>query len=174
MVRTRTEPRAQAEAIRQALRTQEPTVATYDVRTMEDVRVATTWEQRLFGHMMGAFAGLALALACLGIYGVLSYGVAQRAHEIGIRMALGARGADVVVGVVRRGALLALAGLALGLLLAAALARLVASILYGIDAFDPGAFAAMAAVLFAVVLLASYLPARRAASVDPMAVLRAE
>jgi putative ABC transport system permease protein len=174
MVRTRGEPRAQADVVRLALREQEPTVATFDVRTMDEVRVATTWEQRLFGHMMAGFAGLALALACLGVYGVLSYGVAQRLHEFGIRMALGARRVDLLGSVVRHGAGLALGGLVLGALLAAALTRLLQSILYGVEAFDLPAFAGMAALLFAVVLLASALPARRAAGLDPMAVLRAE
>jgi len=173
-VRTHTDPRAQVEAVRQALRAQEPTVATSQVRTMDEVRVATTWEQRLFGHMMGAFAALALLLACLGIYGVLSYAVVQRRQEIGIRMALGARALDVLRLVLRRGATLGLLGLAAGLVLALALVRGLGSILYGVEPFDPVAFAGMGALLFAIVLVASLLPARRAASIDPMAVLRGE
>jgi ABC-type antimicrobial peptide transport system permease subunit len=141
---------------------------------MEELRAATTWEQRFFGALMGAFAGQALLLACLGVYGVLAYAVSRRTHEIGVRLALGASPANVVGLVVRRGARLAAAGVALGLVLSLAVGRLLQVILYGVSGADLTAFAAMAAVLAGVVLLASWLPARRAAGVDPIAALRTE
>ena len=123
-VRTRTTPRAQAEAVRRVFREVDPGLATWDVRSMEEVRAYTTFEQRFFGKLMGAFAGQALLLACLGVYGVLAYGVSRRTHEIGVRLALGARPLDVIRLVVRQGAKMAAAGVAAGLLLAVALGRL--------------------------------------------------
>ena len=141
---------------------------------MAEVRAATTWEQRFFGKLMGAFAVQALLLACLGVYGVLAYAVSRRTHEIGVRLALGARPADVVSLVVGRGARMALAGVAIGLLLSLAVGRMLQGILYGVGGSDRVAFVGMAALLCATVLLASWLPARRAARVDPIAALRTE
>jgi predicted permease len=174
LVRTRTAPRAQAETVRKALRDMDPSLAAWDVRTMQEVRAFTTWEQRFFGKLMGAFAGQALLLACLGVYGVLAYAVSRRTHEIGVRLALGASRADVVGLVVRRGAKMAAVGVALGLLLSVAVGRVLQGILYGVSGGDPIAFAAMAALLAAIVLLASWLPARRAAGIDPIAALRTD
>ena len=111
-VRTRTTPRAQADAVRRVFREVDPGLATWDVRSMEEVRAYTTFEQRFFGKLMGAFAGQALLLACLGVYGVLAYGVSRRTHEIGVRLALGARPGDVIRLVVRQGARMAAAGVA--------------------------------------------------------------
>jgi putative ABC transport system permease protein len=144
------------------------------VRSMEEVRAFTTFEQRFFGKVMGAFAGQALLLACLGVYGVLAYGVSRRTHEIGVRLALGARPLDVIRLVLRQGAKMAAAGVAAGLLLAVALGRLIQGILFGVSFWEPLPLFATAALLVGVVLLASLLPARRAAAVDPMAALRAE
>lgn len=174
LVRTQTEPRAQADAVRRALRELDPGLAAWDVRTMEEVRAYTTWEQRFFGELMGVFAAQALFLACLGVYGVLAYAVSLRSHEIGVRLALGARPADVVSLVVRRGAAMAAAGVGLGLPLAALVARLLEGVLYGVGGGDTALLAGMAALLAGVVLAASLLPARRAAAVDPIAALRAE
>jgi len=173
-VRTRTTPRAQADAVRRVFREVDPGLATWDVRSMEEVRAYTTFEQRFFGKLMGAFAGQALLLACLGVYGVLAYGVSRRTHEIGVRLALGARPLDVIRLVVRQGARMAAAGVASGLLLAVALGRLIQGILFGVSFWEPLPLFATAALLAGVVLLASFLPARRAAAVDPMAALRAE
>jgi putative ABC transport system permease protein len=173
-VRTRTTPQAQADAVRRVFRDVDPGLATWDVRSMEEVRAFTTFEQRFFGKVMGAFAGQALLLACLGVYGVLAYGVSRRTHEIGVRLALGARPLDVIRLVLRQGAKMAAAGVAAGLLLAVALGRLIQGILFGVSFWEPLPLFATAALLVGVVLLASLLPARRAAAVDPMAALRAE
>ncbi len=174
LVRTATPPRVQAEAVRRVFRELDPGLAVWDVRTMEEVRAFTTWEHRFFGRLMGGFAAQALLLACLGVYSVLAYAVGRRTHEIGVRLALGAGPSDVMRLVLRRGAALGLLGTALGLLLSLAVGRALQGILYGVEPGEPGPLLATAAVLVAVVLAASFLPARRAAGVDPIAALRAE
>jgi putative ABC transport system permease protein len=120
------------------------------------------------------FAVVAMLLAAVGLYGVMSYSVAQRTKEIGIRMALGARRPDVVALVVKQGMALVLMGIAAGTTLALGMTRLISGMLFGITATDPLTFAAVVALLGAVAFLANYLPARRAASVDPMVALRYE
>jgi putative ABC transport system permease protein len=120
------------------------------------------------------FAGLAVVLGAVGIYGVISYSVAQRTREIGIRIALGAKRSEVLIMVLRQSTRLALAGTGIGLLSALLLTRLMAKLLYGIGANDPATFAGVAALLIAVALAASYLPARRAMRVDPVVALRYE
>jgi ABC-type antimicrobial peptide transport system permease subunit len=128
-----------------------------------------------FTLVMLAIAGaMALALGIIGIYGVISYTVSQRKREIGIRLALGAQGGDVVSMVLRQGAKLALLGVCIGVVAALALARLMTSLLFGVTAHDPLTFAAVAALLITVALLACYIPARRAMKVDPMVALRYE
>ncbi len=175
LVRARTQaPRAQADAVRRVFRETDPGLSVWDVRTMDEVRAYTTWEQRFFGHLMGAFAAQALLLSCLGVYGVLAYAVSQRIHEIGVRLALGARPLDVVRLVVRRGLGLGLAGAGLGRVLSLGVGRALQGILYGVAPSEPLALLATAGVLLAVVLAASLLPARRAAAIDPIAALRAE
>jgi putative ABC transport system permease protein len=174
LVRTHGDPSQAVAGVRAALRRLDPGVPLYDVRTMDQVRAFTTWEQRFFGRLMGAFALAALLLACVGVYGLLAYAVGRRTQEIGVRMALGARPGDMARLVLSEGARLAAAGAALGLALALALARALRAILYGVSATEPLAFAGMALLLLAVVLLASLLPARRAARIEPMAALRHE
>jgi putative ABC transport system permease protein len=124
--------------------------------------------------LLSAFAALALALACIGIYGVMAYCAAQRTHEMGIHLAFGARKPDVLRMVLDKGLLLALTGWATGLVGALALTRLLSSLLYDVKPTDPSTFLAVSVILIAVALLACFIPARRAAKVDPMVALRHE
>jgi putative ABC transport system permease protein len=159
-------------AIRAAMRELDPDVPMFQVQTMTDVVGSMLWQSRLQGQVLGLFAALALLLAVVGIYGVVSYAVVQRRREFGVRIALGARPADVVWLVVRHGARLALLGAAIGVAGALALTRVLTSLLYDVRPADPVVFVGVPVVLGAVAVLASYLPARRAARVDPLLTMR--
>jgi len=174
LVRTAASPATVAAGVRGTIRSLDAGIPTYELRTMAEVRVFTIWEQRFFGRLMGAFAVAALLLACLGVYGVLACAVSGRTRELGVRMALGARPSDVARLVLKDGARLAAFGVLLGLGLSAGVGRVLRSILYGVSGADPLAFAGMAALLAAVALFASWLPARRASRVDPLTALRYE
>jgi putative ABC transport system permease protein len=145
-----------------------------EIKTFDDMLRPQLQPRRLGAAMFSVFGLLALVLAAVGLYGVVSYAVAQRTHEVGIRMALGARSEHVVRLVVRQGALLTLIGLVLGIAGALGATHLITHLLFGVSAADPVTFAGVCLILAAVAALASYLPARRATRVDPMIALRAE
>ena len=160
--------------IRQIIHEVDPNQSIRSVATLGGVMAESIARDRFFTFLFGAFGALALGLAAVGIYGVLTYAVSQRTQEIGVRMALGARGTDVVRMMVGKGMLLVGAGAALGTGAALLLSRVLESRLYGISATDPLAFIAALGFFATVALLASYLPARRASRVDPMVALRTE
>ncbi len=144
------------------------------VRSMTEVMVSSVAHQRFNMMLLGIFASIALLLSAIGVYGVISYSVTQRTHEIGIRIALGAQGRDVLKMIVGQGMRLILIGVLLGLVSAFALTRVMSSLLYGVSATDPLTFASVSALLSIIALLACYIPARRATKVDPMIALRYE
>jgi len=146
----------------------------YNVQTMDEVVSNSFAARRLAMILLGVFASLALVLACVGIYGVISYLTGQRIHEIGVRMALGAQRSDVLRLVMGHGARMALIGVAIGIGTALGLTRLIANQLFGVSAHDPLTFAGVAVLLIIVALAACYIPARRAMRVDPMIALRCE
>ena len=173
-IRTAGDTGATIAAVRGIVRELDPDLALADVRTMDEVVSRSVAQQRLLMVLLGVFAGAALLLAAVGIYGVIAYSVTQRQQEIGIRMALGARAGDVLRMVVAQAAGLAAAGIVVGLAGAALLTGLMRDLLFGVDPIDPVTFAAVAALLGGVALLASYIPGRRATRVDPVIALRAE
>src|SRR5262249_14218919 len=147
-------------------------LAIFDVRTMEELRQLSFWQFRLFGFMFGVFGAAALFLAGVGVYGVLAFSVSQRRHEMGVRMALGARRRDVLQLVVGQGLSLAAIGVCLGLVGAFGITRVIASLLYNVTSTDPISFGGVSVFLTAIAALASYVPARRAMTVDPIVALR--
>jgi ABC-type antimicrobial peptide transport system permease subunit len=160
--------------VRKVLREAEPGVVIYEVSTMADLAARETARSRFLGWLLGIFAASALVLAMIGIYGVMSYTVARRTQEIGIRMALGAARGEVLRLVVGNGMTLIVAGLVLGTGAAAALTRLMSTMLYGVQPTDPIAFGAAAAVLGTVALVACVVPASRAIRIAPASALRNE
>ena len=160
--------------LRRAIAEVDPTLPLYNLGTMQGRVVESLAESRFSTMLLGAFSLIALALAAIGVYGIISYGVAQRTQEIGIRVALGAQRGDVLALVVRHGAALAAVGLAVGITGALALSRYLGSLLFQVSPTDPPTFAAGAVVLGGVAVLAALLPARRAAMTDPMTALRNE
>ncbi len=167
-------PASITSAVRQEIRKSDPTLPLFNIQTGEAARLNTFWQYRLFGWMFSIFGAVALVLASIGVYGVLSYAVSQRTQEIGVRMALGASRRSVFALIVSDGARLAGAGILVGMAGAFAITRVVKSLLYNVTATDPLSFVATATFLALIAILASYLPARRATAVDPMIALRAE
>jgi putative ABC transport system permease protein len=173
-VRAAVDPLALAAAVQRevwSLDTEQPVTS---VRSMDEVLVESTSRNRFNTLLIGLFAGLALLLSAVGIYGVVSYSVAQRAGEIGIRMAVGARPADILRLIFRQIATTMTIGAAIGIAAALALTRYVTSILFDIEPHDPATFASAIGVLIAAGLAAALIPARRAMRVDPINVLRSE
>jgi len=174
VMRTVDNPLSLVSGARSQVRALDKDLPAYNIRTMEELRAVSAASRRFQMILLGSFGALALLLAAVGLYGVMSYSVTQRRHEIGIRMALGARSRDVLKLVVSQGLALTVAGVILGLIGSFALSRLIASLLYAVSPTDPSTFIVVPLLLGAVALLACYLPARRASKTDPMIALRYE
>ena len=174
VLRASLDPRTLTSAIHAAVHAVDKDQAVADLQTLEQIKSGTVASDRMQTMLLAIFAALALLLAAIGIYGVISYSVTQRTHELGIRAALGASRGSLLGMVIRRGMRLTLIGLAIGIAGALALTRLLASLLFGISPRDPFTLVVVAAVLSTVALLACYIPARRAAGIDPLVALRYE
>jgi putative ABC transport system permease protein len=170
-VRSKQDPRALTEMIRNEIRQLDPELPAANVRTMENIASDSIAPRRLSVVLLNAFALIALVLSSVGVYGVMSFLVVQRTHEIGVRMALGAQRSDVLLLIVGRAARLVLCGAGVGLLLAVLSSRLLGTMLYQVAAFDLPTFTGVTFSLTMVALLASYVPARRATKADPMIAL---
>jgi predicted permease len=174
VVKTENQPAAMTTAVRNEIRVLDKDQAVFNVTTLEELLGESILLRRFFMLLLVVFAILALILAAVGIYGVMSYAVTQRTQEIGIRMALGARTSDVLRLIVGRGMMLALIGIAVGLIAALALTPVMEGILFGVSPTDSPTFAVIALLLAGVALLACFIPARRATKVDPLVALRYE
>lgn len=172
LIRTRGDPALLTASVRAALKSVDPTIPLTNVTTVADMVEQSTADRRLLMALLAAFAGLALVLASLGVYSVMAYSVGQRYSEIGLRMAMGAGSHAVRSMVVRQGLTLTAIGLAVGLVLAFALTRLMNALLYGVGAGDPLTYLGITALLLAVAFVACWIPARRASKVDPLVALR--
>jgi putative ABC transport system permease protein len=174
VVRTGEAPTAMTNAIRKAVQSADPDMPVFEVASMEQLVAASVSELRFNALLLGCFAALALILAAVGVYGSVSYSVTRRTHEIGIRMALGAVRRDVLKMVVGQGMIVTLAGVGMGVIGALALTQFLSNLLYGVKPTDPVSLVFVAALMSAMSLAASYVPARRATKIDPMAALRYE
>ena len=174
VLRTSQDPASLAPAIRELVRARDAGLPVYDLRTMNDVIAESQGGEKLMPKLLGIFGGVALVQAVLGVYGVMAYSVAQRTQEVGIRMALGADGGDILRLIMRQGGILALAGSVIGLLLAFGTTRGLSAFLFGVSAFDPVIFGGVTASLLLAALAASVIPAIRASRVNPIVALKNE
>ncbi len=174
VVRTNVDPGGLSDALRRAVQSVNPDAPVFRVRTMQEVIAGSMAQERFNTILMTLFAAVAMILAGVGLYGVISYAVAQRTHEIGIRLALGAQAGDVLKLVLRQGMTLALVGVVIGLVAAFALTRLMSKLLFGVSPTDMLTFSMITLLLLIVALLACWLPARRATKVDPLVALKME
>jgi predicted permease len=174
VIRTTNETKSLGATARATARAMDPSLPISNVVTMEQVIADALWQPRFNLQLIGLFAGAALVLAAIGLYGIMSYTVAQRTHEVGLRLALGAQRRDVISLILKQGVKLILPGVTIGLLASAALTRLMTNLLFGVSATDAKTFTVIAVVLVGVALLACFVPARRATKVDPMVALRYE
>jgi putative ABC transport system permease protein len=174
VVRTTGDPMLIAATVSGVVRDLDPALPIYRMQSMSDLVADSLVRPRFLSILLGAFSAIALALAAVGIYGVMAYSVSQRTQEIGVRMALGARTSDVLKMVLSQGVKLASAGVAIGLAGAFALTRVMSTLLFEVSVTDPATFAAVVVLLAVVALLACYIPARRAMKVDPLQALRHE
>jgi putative ABC transport system permease protein len=174
VVRTLGDPTRATGTVLAALKQADPYVPAYRVLSMDETIQRSYWQQALYSKMFSAFATIALVLAAVGVYGVIAYSVSQRTREIGVRVALGAQRSNVLGLVLGHGAVLAATGVGVGLAGALGVTRFLRAMLYGVSPFDPTSFVAVALVLSAIAFVASYVPARRAARVDPVEALRQE
>jgi predicted lysophospholipase L1 biosynthesis ABC-type transport system permease subunit len=173
-IRTTTDPNESIAMMRRDLRAIDPNIAIVDAMPLAEHIVNTLFAEKVAANLLSTLGGLAMLLAAVGLYSVMAYAVTQRTHEIGIRMALGAKRKDVMKLIVGQGFALTLVGIGAGLVAALALTRLLTSFLYGTTTTDPTTFIGVSVLLASVALLASYIPARRATKVDPMVALRYE
>ncbi|HSO74239.1 MAG TPA: FtsX-like permease family protein, partial [Blastocatellia bacterium] len=174
LVRTESDPLTIVSAVQREIKAMDKDLPAYNIRTMDQFLAASVAHPRFNTLLLTLFAGMALLLTAVGLYGVMSYSVNQRTHEIGIRMALGADRSDVLKLVVGQGMTLTAIGVGVGLTGAFFLTRVLESFLFGVSSTDPATFAAIALLLVAVALVACFVPARRATRVDPMVALRYE
>jgi putative ABC transport system permease protein len=172
VVHTKGDPKAQIAAVRSAVQAIDNNLPAQEIKTLEEIVSLQFWPARMLAGLLTSLGSVGLLLASVGVYGVMSYSVARRTREIGVRMAMGAQSRDVLKLIVGQGLVLALAGAAIGLALSAVTTRFLSSLLYGVSATDPATFAGVGLFLIGVALLACYLPARRATKVDPLAALR--
>jgi len=174
VVRSKRDPAVIAAAVRNAVWSVDKDQPVSNVRTLDQVFAAAISQERFQALMLGLFAALALLLACVGLYGVISYAVVQRTHEIGVRMALGAQPLDVLRLVIRQGMTLTLAGLVVGIVAGTLVTRVLSDLLFGVTPRDPLTFAGVPVLLLVVAFFACYIPARRATRIDPLTALRVE